>query len=353
MSRKRKQKRQRFILIISLMFIVLLIVIIKSIIGNPKQDLNTSQTSQENVNEQTDKPQSTNDNEISEIKVSPNICTANTGAVIDLNNFKVEAINKSGKQEELNNIVFSTDSDLLKIEDNTITVSDKALTADTAKVTVNYKEYNSDITIKVFNDFESNIDENALVTNPSDYDVVVNKERHLSSSYVPEDLVPLDDIPKSLQNPEVNQLRKVAYDALKELFAVAKEEQSFDLYARSGYRSYNTQVSLYGSYVSNHGQEAADKFSAKPGQSEHQTGLAMDITCPSMNYQLDTTFGDKDEGKWVSENAHKFGFIVRYPKGKEDITGYQYEPWHLRYVGLSLAKEIYENKLTLEEYFEQ
>nr|WP_209510524.1 M15 family metallopeptidase [Sedimentibacter acidaminivorans] len=183
--------------------------------------------------------------------------------------------------------------------------------------------------------------------------MVVNKSRNIPSSYIPDDLVPLDDIPKSLQNPEVNQLRKVAYDALKELFAAAKEEQSFDLYARSGYRSYNTQVSLYSSYVSNHGQEAADKFSARPGQSEHQTGLAMDITCPTMNYQLDTTFGDKEEGKWIAENAHKFGFIVRYPKGKEEITGYQYEPWHLRYVGPSLAEEIYKSQLTLEEYFEQ
>lgn len=354
MSRKSKLKKQRFLLIVTLVFIILLIIMIKSISGNTKQDLDTSQSIQDVENEQTEQSQNSNYNEISEIKVSPNICTANTGAVIDLSNFKVEAINKSGKNEELdNNILFSTDSDLLEIVNNTITVSDKALTADTATVTVNYKEYNIDITIKIFNDLASTIDENTLVTNPSDYDVVINKERHLSSSYVPEDLVPLDDIPKSLQNPEVNQLRKVAYDALKELFAAAKEEQSFDLYARSGYRSYNTQVSLYGSYESNHGQEAADKFSARPGQSEHQTGLAMDITCPSMNYQLDTTFGDKEEGKWVAENAHKFGFIVRYPKGKEDITGYQYEPWHLRYVGLSLAKEIYENKLTLEEYFEQ
>ncbi|MBP1924161.1 LAS superfamily LD-carboxypeptidase LdcB/predicted nucleic acid-binding Zn ribbon protein [Sedimentibacter acidaminivorans] len=354
MSRKRKQKKQRFLLIVTSVFILLLVLMVKSISGNSKQDLDSSQSSQDDINEQKEQSQSTNNNEISEIKVSPNICTTNTGAVINLNNFKVEAINKSGKKEELNNnILFSTDSDLLEIVNNTITVSDKALTADTATVTVNYKEYNSDITIKIFNDLASTIDENKVVTNPDSYDMVVNKSRNIPSSYIPDDLVPLDDIPKSLQNPEVNQLRKVAYDALKELFAAAKEEQSFDLYARSGYRSYNTQVSLYSSYVSNHGQEAADKFSARPGQSEHQTGLAMDITCPTMNYQLDTTFGDKEEGKWIAENAHKFGFIVRYPKGKEEITGYQYEPWHLRYVGPSLAEEIYKSQLTLEEYFEQ
>jgi D-alanyl-D-alanine carboxypeptidase len=156
-----------------------------------------------------------------------------------------------------------------------------------------------------------------------------------------------------LQNPEINQLRKAAYDALKELFNKAKEEKFFTLYARSGYRSYRTQTDLYNSYVSNHGQSEADTFSAKPGQSEHQSGLAIDITCEAMNFQLDDTFFDTEEGKWVAENAHRFGFIIRYPKGKESITGYQYEPWHLRYVGKTLAEEIYESQLTMEEYFEQ
>jgi D-alanyl-D-alanine carboxypeptidase len=104
--------------------------------------------------------------------------------------------------------------------------------------------------------------------------------------------------------------------------------------------------------VSANGQEAADKFSAKPGQSEHQTGLAIDITCEAMNYQLDYSFGVTDEGAWVKENAHRFGFIIRYPEGKEDITGYMYEPWHLRYVGVDLAEEVYNSGLTLEEYFE-
>ncbi len=78
----------------------------------------------------------------------------------------------------------------------------------------------------------------------------------------------------------------------------------------------------------------------------------MDITCAAMNFQLDDTFGNTDEGKWVSENAHRFGFIVRYPKGKEDITGYFYEPWHIRYLGVELATKVYESGLTLEEYME-
>ncbi|HHZ02354.1 MAG TPA: M15 family metallopeptidase [Tissierellia bacterium] len=190
-----------------------------------------------------------------------------------------------------------------------------------------------------------------IIEKPDAIDVLVNRIYNLPSSYVPQDLVTLEDVPTVLLNPEVNQLREVAYQALKELFKGA-EEAGYYLYARSGYRSYNTQSSLYSSYVNNHGQSAADKYSAKPGQSEHQTGLAMDITCEAMNYQLDTSFGDTEEGKWVAENAHKYGFIIRYPKGKEDITGYNYEPWHIRYLGKELAREVYESGLTLEEYFQ-
>ncbi|WP_312814885.1 D-alanyl-D-alanine carboxypeptidase family protein [Sedimentibacter sp.] len=191
-----------------------------------------------------------------------------------------------------------------------------------------------------------------LIESPEVYDVLVNKKRTLSKTYVPQDLVKLTEVPTVLENPEINQLREVAYNALIELFEAAKEEENYELYARSGYRSYGTQESLYNSYVANWGKAAADKFSAKAGQSEHQTGLAMDITCEAMNFQLDETFGETDEGKWVAENAYRFGFIIRYPKGKEDVTGYMYEPWHIRYLGTELAKEVYESGLTLEEYFE-
>ena len=197
---------------------------------------------------------------------------------------------------------------------------------------------------------ETYLDENNIVTNEDSIEVVVNKERNLRDDYIPEDLVTITDVPTCLANPEINQLRKSAADALTDMFEAAMDELKIQLFARSGYRSYNTQVSLYNGYVNNHGKEAADKFSAKPGQSEHQTGLAMDITSESVNLQLTEDFGDTDEGKWVSDNAHKYGFIVRYQKGKEDITGYMYEPWHVRYVGVDLATEVYESGLTLEEY---
>lgn len=199
---------------------------------------------------------------------------------------------------------------------------------------------------------EETPDYGIIIENPEKIDVLVNKKRNLSENYVPEDLVTLSEVPTVLENPEVNQLRNAAYEALKELFKAAKEEKGFELYARSGYRSYNTQTSLYSSYVASYGQAAADKYSAKPGQSEHQTGLSIDITCEALNFRLDDTFAETEEGKWVAENAHRFGYIIRYPKGMEDITGYSYEPWHIRYLGTELAEKVYESGLTLEEYFE-
>ena len=157
------------------------------------------------------------------------------------------------------------------------------------------------------------------------------------------------DVPTVLDNPEVNQLRKEAADALKRMFDAAKQEGIY-LYARSGYRSYQTQVNLFENYARQHGEEEANKFSAKPGHSEHQTGLTMDVTSESVNFQLTESFGETKEGIWLKENAHKFGFIIRYPKDKEHITGYIYEPWHIRYLGVDLATEITEMGLTYEEY---
>lgn len=183
---------------------------------------------------------------------------------------------------------------------------------------------------------------------PDSVKALVNKQYALPEDYAPEDLVTVE-VPTVLENPEIRQLRKVASDALTDMFAAA-EEEGIILHARSGYRSYQTQVQLFNSYVENHGEEAANRYSARPGESEHQTGLAMDVTSESANYQLSEAFGSTPEGIWVEENAHEFGFIIRYPEGTEDITGYQYEPWHLRYFGEELAADIYESGLTYEEY---
>lgn len=191
-------------------------------------------------------------------------------------------------------------------------------------------------------DFEDDLME------PSSIKALVNKQYGLPEDYAPDDLVTVD-VPTVLENPEVRQLREEAADALKEMFDAAQEDELY-LHARSGYRSYQTQVQLYNSYVSNHGEEAANRYSAQPGHSEHQTGLGMDVTSESANLQLTEAFGDTPEGKWVEDHAHEFGFIIRYPQGKEEITGYQYEPWHLRYLGEELAAEVYESGLTYEEY---
>lgn len=188
-----------------------------------------------------------------------------------------------------------------------------------------------------------------VVTNPNDILVLTNKDRNLPKDYEPEDLV-APDIPFVFKDSPVRFMRQVAAENLEELFKVGSES-GFKFYGRSGYRSYDIQTSLFNRYVEANGIEEANKFSAKPGQSEHQTGLAMDVTSEVVNNQLTQSFGETADGKWLASNAHKFGFIIRFPKGKEDITGYQYEPWHLRYVGKDVSKEIYDLNITLEEYF--
>lgn len=154
--------------------------------------------------------------------------------------------------------------------------------------------------------------------------LIVNKKYHLPSDY----------------NPGVDP---VAGAALEKLQSGAKSA-GFSIPLLSGFRSYTTQERLYNNYVARDGVEKASTYSAKPGQSEHQSGLAFDIG------ELSDTYGETPAGRWLSKNAHKYGFIIRYMKGKENITGYQYEPWHVRYVGEKVAKEIYEKGVTLEEY---
>ncbi len=186
------------------------------------------------------------------------------------------------------------------------------------------------------------------ITDPENILVLVNKNRYLSSDYVPTDLIQPDipfsfneDLPKKL-------MRKEAADALTSLFQQASAE-GIALLGVSGYRSYYTQKSIFDYKTSQVGKERANRVSAQPGFSEHQTGLAMDITCPSVA-ALKISFGSTSEGEWVAKNAYKFGFIIRYPKGKETITGYDYEPWHLRYVGVEVAHLIQQKNITLDEY---
>ena len=176
--------------------------------------------------------------------------------------------------------------------------------------------------------------------------LIVNKQRPLGKDYEPADLVK-PDVP--LAKSSVT-LRQEAADAMKIMFDAAKED-GISLMIGSGYRSYDYQKNLYNNYVARDGEEEASRYSAKPGQSEHQTGLAADLSGTNGSCYLKGCFKDTDEGVWLKENAWKYGFILRYTEGKEEITGYIFEPWHYRYFGTEEAQKIYESGLTVEEYY--
>ncbi|MYL32394.1 D-alanyl-D-alanine carboxypeptidase family protein [Pontibacillus yanchengensis] len=189
-----------------------------------------------------------------------------------------------------------------------------------------------------------------VVDDHTSVEAVINKQRQLPSGYKPSDLT-VPEVPFYFEQflPK-KQMREEAASHLENLFSAASK-QGLDLVAASGYRSYERQKQIYQSNVEAYGEERANQFSAQPGHSEHQTGLAMDVTVAQVSFKLVQEFGNTDEGDWLANHAHNYGFIIRYPKGKEDITGYNYEPWHLRYVGKEAATEIYNHKQTLEEYF--
>jgi D-alanyl-D-alanine carboxypeptidase len=143
---------------------------------------------------------------------------------------------------------------------------------------------------------------------------------------------------------------KAARAAFEKMAAEAKLT-GFNLTAFSTYRSFDYQMTLYDRYVARDGKEAADTYSARPGYSEHQTGLAFDIG--EVNFEqhfASESFGETEAGRWVANNAHRFGFVMRYPAGKEQVTGYMHESWHFRYVGTEISTEIYSREITLEEY---
>ena len=173
--------------------------------------------------------------------------------------------------------------------------------------------------------------------------ILVNKYNYLEKDYVPKNLETLSNI-YARDDMKLVHEAKVAYEEM----AKAASKDGYKLVVISSYRSYSYQVNLYNRYVKSDGKTAADTYSGRPGYSEHQTGLAIDICNNKYDY---TNFGKTKEYLWMQKNAHKYGFILRFPEKKERETGYKYEAWHYRYVGKDLAKEIYENDLTLEEYY--
>lgn len=177
--------------------------------------------------------------------------------------------------------------------------------------------------------------------------ILVNKHNPLPAEYVPSDLTVVD-----LPAVRETQLRREAADALVNLFAGAGQE-SMEFKCISGYRSSELQGEIFNEHAVTMGDDGANLVSAKATESEHQTGLAIDVSSASVDYDLVAEYEETAEGQWLATNAHKYGFIVRYLKDKTEITGYSYEPWHLRYVGTEAAAKIYEGNLTLEEYLAQ
>ena len=199
--------------------------------------------------------------------------------------------------------------------------------------------------LAVFNAFSLSA---ADLSNPlalGEYLILVNQDYVLSSSYEPEDLIK----PNVRSDSSSILMREEAAHALEELFAAAKQD-GLHLIAASGFRSYRTQELIYQRKIKNTGSvEKASLLVAPPGASEHQLGLAMDLKCKTVQ-SLHPSFAKSKEGQWILENAHRFGFIIRYKEEWTEVTGYSYEPWHIRYVGITHAQIIHDLDIPLEEY---
>ena len=174
---------------------------------------------------------------------------------------------------------------------------------------------------------------------------IINRQHSVSRRYVPSDLRKAETYGVS------QQMRTEAATALEQIFEAAKEA-GVPLSTVSGYRSYSKQATIYQRKVDSIGRKAADRISARPGTSEHQLGLAMDIAKKGAS-SLTTAFANTPQGQWVMENAHRYGFIIRYLKDYEDVTGYSYEPWHIRYVGTAHSLIMRDENLCLEEYIDK
>ena len=181
--------------------------------------------------------------------------------------------------------------------------------------------------------------------------LLVNKdpENHLDPSYKAEDLEPIKYYAAD-RNKYTRFMRAEAAEAFHRLVETAAEE-GIDIVMTTAYRSYEFQQILWDNYVAQKGEEEANKTSARPGESEHQTGLALDVSCPAVSLNLSQAFSETAEGRWLARHAPLYGFIIRYPKGKEHLTKIPAEPWHIRYVTRSLALCLTLTGQVLEEYY--
>ncbi len=256
----------------------------------------------------------------------------NKNEVIDKINNKKEDTEKEKKLKELNNINKKV----------------KYFKMDNLDRYINYKNKNPDKEIKqIIKDVNMDLDKEPYedmikATNLNSINILVNKHNYLTEDYVPENLENINSS-YALSNMKMVSEAKNAFENLSKDAA----KQNLKVIAMSTYRSYEYQVDLYNRYVKTDGKEAADTYSGRPGNSEHQTGLAVDVYNVKDTY---TNFEKTKEYTWMQDNAYKYGFILRFPKDKENETGYEFESWHYRYVGLEAAKYIKEHNISFEEY---
>jgi len=192
------------------------------------------------------------------------------------------------------------------------------------------------VNIGIDRDYYTNI---KSIEKEDDLLVLVNKYNSLSQTYEPQDLTEVGSSGKLMRKEAAINMTNLQKDAKKD---------GIQINMVSGYRSYDYQDGLYSKYLKRDPQSVVDTYSARPGHSEHQTGLAMDVS--DHTWTCEEYFEDTLQFEWLQENAYKYGFIMRYPKGKEFITGYTYEPWHYRYVGVDVATKIHTENITYEEY---
>ena len=293
MKRKKKLKTKNF-----LVFIIIIILIITSIIyGINKSKNNNTNSKEQNKIENKDKVNDTK--ELTELEKAKK----------DLAYYKDEYEEAYKEYREKNK-----DLSIEKVITN-------------VNIGLNYDYYTH---TKATKDLNTNT-------------ILVNKYNYLTEDYIPENLQTVD----KKYSSKTLQLVDYAKEAFEELSEAASKE-NYTVLAMSSYRSYQYQYNLYNRYVSTDGVEAADTYSARPGYSEHQTGLAVDVYNGKEDF---TNFEKTKEYNWMQDNAYKFGFILRFPKDKVLETGYQYESWHYRYVGKEIAKYIHDNNLCFEEYY--
>lgn len=263
-------------------------------------------------------------------------------------------LDKSYKSNEINNIYKLSDKNINKLLSiDYLNIKDyyklSNFDVDNYSRYENYKDKNKDITLdKVVTYVNVNLDyefytNTKRIENQHDLLILVNKYNYLDKDFVPKNLV-------GLSNKKSAKMVKVAADAYENLIIGALSDNNLSICATSAYRDYNWQKSLYDGYVSKNGKAKADTYSARPGYSEHQTGLAVDIM-NTKNYGTGTRLS-KSDYNWLKNNVHKYGFIIRYPENVTNITGYINETWHLRYVGVDIATDIFNKKLTFEEYYD-